>query len=132
MSKRITEVSKLKVNSFIVIDDEPCRIVDLATSKVGKHGSSKTRIVAIGLFDGAKKDMVLPSDSKVEVPVIDKRNGQVVSMMGNNLLLMDLETYQTFETPFPDDEELASKITEGVEVEYWDIMGRKKITRVKK
>ncbi|MEM1657436.1 MAG: translation initiation factor IF-5A [Candidatus Jordarchaeales archaeon] len=131
MSKRITEVSKLKVNSFIVIDDEPCRIVDLATSKVGKHGSAKTRIVAIGLFDGSKKDIVLPSDSKVEVPVIEKRNGQVLSVMGDNVMLMDLETYQTFETPIPKEEEIASKIAEGVEVEYWDIMGRKKITRVK-
>ncbi len=132
MSKRITEVSKLKENSFIIIDDEPCRIVSMATSKVGKHGSSKTRIVAIGLFNGAKKDIVLPSDSKVEVPVVDKRNGQVISIMGNNLMLMDLETYETFETPFPEEEELASRISEGVEVEYWDIMGRKKITRVKK
>jgi len=132
LSKRITEVSKLKVNSFIVIDEEPCRIVDMATSKVGKHGSTKTRIVAIGLFDGAKKDIVLPSDSKVEVPVIEKRNGQVISVMGNNLLIMDLETYQTFETPFPEEEDLKSKIAEGVEVEYWDILGRKKINRVKK
>jgi len=132
LSKRITEVSKLKVNSYVVIDDEPCRVVSTTTSKAGKHGSTKTRIVAIGLFNGAKKDIVLPSDSKIEVPVIDKRSAQVVSIMGNQLMLMDLETYETFETPFPTEEDLASKIAEGVEVEYWDIMGRKKITRVKK
>jgi len=44
---------------------------------------------------------------------------------------MDLETYEVFETPFPEDEELKSRLTEGVEVEYWRILGRTKIMRVK-
>ncbi|MEX2706081.1 MAG: translation initiation factor IF-5A [Candidatus Freyarchaeota archaeon] len=130
MSKKITEVSKLKVNSYLLIDDEPYKVVSTTTSKSGKHGHAKTRLVAVSLFDESKKDVVFPSDARVEVPVIDKRNGQVISV-GENVMLMDLETYETFELPKPKEEDILSKLKEGVEVEYWSVMNRKKIMRVK-
>jgi len=43
---------------------------------------------------------------------------------------MDLETYEVFEAPLPDDE-LKPRLSEGVEVEYWSILGRTKVMRVK-
>jgi translation elongation factor P/translation initiation factor 5A len=49
MSKTVTEIRKLKVGSYVLIDDEPCKIVDYSTSKPGKHGESKARITAVGL-----------------------------------------------------------------------------------
>ncbi|MEM2133451.1 MAG: translation initiation factor IF-5A [Candidatus Freyarchaeota archaeon] len=131
MSKKITEVSKLKVSSYLLIDNEPYKVVSTATSKSGKHGHAKTRIVAVNLFDDTKKDIVLPGDSKVEVPLIDKRNGQVISVGENTVMLMDLETYETFEIPKPKEEEIVSKLKEGAEAEYWSVMGKKKLMRIK-
>lgn len=75
--------------------------------------------------------MISPVDSKIEVPMIEKRTGQVIALMADTVQLMDMETYQTFETPTPVEEDLRSKLSSGVEVEYWSMMGRNKIVRTK-
>ena len=49
----------------------------------------------------------------------------------SNVQLMDMETFETFDVPLPNDEELKGKIIEGIEVEYWRVLGRTKIVRVK-
>ncbi len=130
---RPASVGELKEGSWIVIDGEPCRIVEYERSKPGKHGSAKARIVAIGLFDGAKRSIVSPVDAKVEVPIIDKRSGQVVSVneAEGTVQLMDLETYEVFETLLPKEEELKSKLSPGVNVEYWKVLGKTMIVRTK-
>ena len=128
---RPVEVGSVKEGQYIVVDGEPCRVVDLEKSKPGKHGSAKARIVAVGVFDGVKRSIVSPVDARIEVPVIEKRSGQVISTTPETVQLMDLETYETFETPMPTEEELKGRITNGAEVEYWKILGRVKIVRVK-
>ncbi|MCI4409592.1 MAG: translation initiation factor IF-5A [Thermofilum sp.] len=131
MSTRPEEAGNIKVGSFIVIDGEPCKVVEVEKSKTGKHGSAKARIVGIGFFDGSKRSIVVPTDARVEVPVIRKFTAQVVAIVGDNLQLMNLEDYSTFEMPMPQEEELKSKLSEGVEVEVWEVMGRPKIMRVR-
>jgi len=130
MSKPV-DVGSLKTGSYVIVDDEPCRIVDLTKSKPGKHGSAKARVVTIGVFDGVKRSFVKPVDAKVDVPMIEKRTGQVLAALPSAVQIMDLETYEVFETPFPEDEELRSRLGQGVEVEYWRILGRTKIMRAK-
>ena len=130
MSKPV-DLGSLKVGSYVIVEGEPCRIVDYSKSKPGKHGSAKARIVAIGIFDGAKRTLVKPVDAQVEVPIIDKRSGQVIAMLPNAIQVMDLENYQIFESPLPEEEDVKSKLTSGVEVEYWRMMDRMKIMRVK-
>ncbi|MEM1677419.1 MAG: translation initiation factor IF-5A, partial [Nitrososphaerota archaeon] len=101
MSKPV-DLGSLKVGHNIVIDGEPCRIVELEKSKPGKHGSAKVRLVAIGIFDEAKRTLVGPADMKVEVPIIEKRSGQVVSIT-DTVSLMDNETLEMIEVPLPKD-----------------------------
>jgi len=125
-----TEVGALKVGSYVIIENEPCRIVDLAKSKPGKHGSAKARVVAVGVFDGVKRSFVKPVDAQAEVPMIEKRTGQVIALLPSAVQVMDMETYEVFEAPMPE-EELMSKLGSGVEVEYWRILGRIKIQRTK-
>ncbi|HZD35604.1 MAG TPA: translation initiation factor IF-5A, partial [Nitrososphaeraceae archaeon] len=98
------ELGSLKVGSYIIIDNEPCRIVSYDHSKPGKHGSAKARISAIGVFDGSKHSMVSPVSANVDVPIIDKRSGQVISITGQSLQIMDLETFEVFETEAADAE----------------------------
>ncbi|KYH41872.1 MAG: translation initiation factor eIF-5A [Candidatus Bathyarchaeota archaeon B26-2] len=128
---RPVELGSLKAGSYVIIDGEPCRIVEMTKSKPGKHGSAKARVVAIGVFDGVKRSFVKPVSAQVEVPMIEKRGGQVIATLPSTLQVMDLETYEIFETPFPEDEKLRDKITQGAEIEYWQILGRRKIVRVK-
>ena len=129
MSKPV-ELGALKVGSYVMVEDEPCRIVNYTKSKPGKHGSAKARVVARGVFDGVKRSFVKPRSSQVEVPIIEKRGGQVIALLPSAVQIMDLETYEIFETPMPE-EDLKKKLTSGVEVEFWRILGRTKIVRTK-
>ena len=61
------DVGELKVGSYVIIDDEPCKIVSYSKSKPGKHGAAKARIVAIGVFNEAKKTIVKPVSAQVDV-----------------------------------------------------------------
>ena len=128
MSKPV-ELGSLKPNSLIIIDGEPCKIVSIEKSKPGKHGSAKARVVAIGLFDKVKRSLVSPVDTMVEMPIVYKRTAQVVSVT-DTVQLMDLETYETFEVPLPE-EELRRKLQPGIQVEYWQVLERRKIVRIK-
>ena len=130
MTKPI-DVGSLRVGGYMLIDNEPCHIVDITKSKPGKHGSAKARIVAIGVFDGVKRSFVKPVDLNTEVPIIDKRPGQVFAVNPNGVQIMDLETFEYLDAPFPEEEDLKAKLIAGAEIEYWKIMGRIKIVRAK-
>jgi len=127
MSWQEQEVRELKENKYILIDDEPCRIVEITTSKPGKHGEAKARIVAIGVFDNQKRSVIYPTKHKVKVPIIEKKTGQVLSIQGNEALVMDMETFEQFNIAIP--EEFKDKIKSGQEIEYWESMGKRKIMR---
>ncbi|MBU1159234.1 MAG: translation initiation factor IF-5A [Candidatus Thermoplasmatota archaeon] len=123
------EVRTLKEGRYLNIEDEPCKIVSISTSKPGKHGEAKARIEAIGIFDGNKRSVVYPVKHKVQVPMIDKRQAQIVSVLGGaEVQLMDLETYEMFTLPIPD--ELKDSLQPGEDILYLIAMGRKKITKV--
>jgi translation initiation factor 5A len=124
------DLGSLKVGSYIVIDGEACRIVSYDHSKPGKHGSAKARVAAMGVFDGSRHSLVAPVSANVEVPLIDKRSGQLISVAGQVLQIMDLETFEVFETSAVEDE-IRDKLNQGGEVEYWKVFERIKIVRVK-
>ena len=129
-SSKPMDLGSLKVGSYIIIDNEPCRIVSYDHSKPGKHGSAKARVAAIGVFDGSRHSLVSPVSANIEVPLINKRSGQVISVAGQTFQIMDLETFQVFETSAVE-EEIRNKIRQGGEVEYWQVLDRVKIVRVK-
>jgi len=131
LSTKPVDAGSLKPGSFVVIDGEPCKVVEVEKSKPGKHGSAKARIVAIGLFDNVKRTLIAPTDARVDVPVVSKRTAQVISDLGSTVQLMDLSTYEVYEVRKPVEEELRSVLTPGTEVEVWEVMGRRKIMRVK-
>jgi translation initiation factor 5A len=129
MAIEMTEVGKIKEGRFIVVDGEPCRIVGFTTSAPGKHGHAKAKIDVVGLFDNQKRTILKPTSAKIEVPIIERGNAQVLAITANNAQLMDLSTYETFELQIPMN--LRGEIKEGVEVEYMQALGRRKIERVK-
>ena len=100
MSKPV-DVGELRVGGYMMIEGEPCRIVDIAKSKPGKHGSAKARIVAIGVFDGQKRQFVKPVDLGAEVPIIDKRAGQVFAINPTGVQIMDLRNLRVLRCAIP-------------------------------
>lgn len=125
--KTLNEVRNLRPNGYMIIDDEPCKIMSITKSKPGKHGEAKARIEAVGLFDGAKRTVVHPVKHKVGVPMIDKRQAQVITASGESAQIMDLETYETFDIVV--DEEFQGKLEAGGDINYMVALGRMKITR---
>ena len=131
-----TELGSLKTGSYILLPvsdqptGDPCRITEFDTSKPGKHGAAKARIVGVGVFDGQKRPHVGPVSMQVHVPLIDKRVGQIVSITGSNFQLMDSETFETFDADLVD-EEIEGKLQQGQDIEYWKVMDRIKIMRIK-
>jgi len=83
----------------------------------------------MSLFTGTKKTLMAPTNSNIEIPIIEKRSGQVISISTSGVQLMDLESYEVFEAPMPTD--LAGKIQPSLTVEYWKALGKVKIMRMK-
>lgn len=127
MSWEQAEMRELKVGRYVVIDEEPCKIISIQMSKPGKHGEAKARLEAVGIFDGQKRSVVHPVTHKVRVPMIDKRKAQVLSIHENKAQLMDLENYETFELEVP--EELRGSLRAGQESMYLETLGRRKLSQ---
>jgi len=123
--KEQTEIGKIKEGRYIVVEDEPCKVVGIATSKPGKHGAAKARIDAVGIFDGVKRSIVQPVSAKTYVPIVERKSGQVISISGNNAQLMDMKDYTNFEIPIPEDKKGAIEV--GKEITYIESMGKRKI-----
>ena len=121
------EVRELKEGRYMLIDDEPCRILSIQTSKPGKHGEAKARIDAVGVFDGSKRSVVFPVKHKVQVPIISKRQAQVLALAGAEVQLMDMETYETFSLGV--EAEFKGQLNPGSEIQYLEAMGKRRITR---
>lgn len=120
-----SEIRELKVNRYVLVDEEPCKILSIQTSKPGKHGEAKARLDVVGIFDGQKRSIVHPVTHKVKVPMIDKRRAQVLSVRGTVAQLMDLQTYETFDLTIPGD--MTADVQAGGEVQYMEAMGRRQM-----
>jgi len=131
-----SDLGSLKIGSYILLphtdqpSGEPCRIVEYDTSKPGKHGSAKARIVGQGVFDGQKRPHVGPVSMQIHIPLINKKLGQIISMNGDVVQIMDSESFETIDVSLVDDE-VKGKLTNGDNVEYWVVMDKTKIMRIK-
>ena len=121
--------NNIQKGSFIIMEGAACRVVDVEISKPGKHGHSKVRISAVGLTDDKKRIAVMPGHDNVEVPIIEKRQAQVLSVQGDNANVMDSETYETFDLKVP--EEFKGQVADGSSVTYWTILNERVIKQVK-
>ncbi|MGM5484071.1 MAG: translation initiation factor IF-5A [Nanobdellota archaeon] len=128
MTIKLQSVGSLQKGSYIVIDGVACKVTDTTTSRPGKHGHAKVNLMAIGLLDGKKRNLVLPGHDKVEVPVIEKKDAQVLSVSGKTMSCMDMETYETIDLEINEDVE---GVKEGDTIVYWQILDDKVPKQIK-
>ncbi|MDI6885395.1 MAG: translation initiation factor IF-5A [archaeon] len=125
--KELTEVRMLKEGKYVVIDEEPCTIMSITTSKPGKHGAAKARIEGIGVFDSQKRTTVQPVTAKMYVPIIERRSGQVLSVMEDTAQVMDLEDYSTIEIKILEELQETGRIEPGKEIPFLHYEGKYRI-----
>jgi len=83
------QCSALRKNEFVVIKNRPCKIVEMSTSKTGKHGHAKVHLVAIDVFTGKKYEDICPSTHNMDCPVVNRKEYTFVSIEDDFLSLMD-------------------------------------------
>ncbi len=126
MVLKIINATEMKVGTNILIDGVAYTVRMIDISKTGKHGHAKARVEAVGIIKGQKKVFVTPGHEKIEVPLVEKRKAQVLSI-GEKVNLMDLENFENFDVPIP--EGLKGEIKENSTVEYWNVEGERIIKR---
>lgn len=129
MTTKLVQASTIKEGGYVIIDNAPCRVTNVQISKTGKHGAAKVRMVGVGVIDDKKREIVLPGSDNIEVPIIEKRSAQILSIAGDMANVMDAESYETFDIKIPD--ELKGKLSEGMQVLYWEVLGQRIMKQIK-
>jgi len=123
---KLINATEVRVGTSIIVDGKACVVKKADFSTPGRHGHAKLRAEAEGIIDGKKRVLVVPGHERFEVPRIEKRKGQVLSIK-DKVSIMDSDSYETLEIAIPS--ELKDDIKEGDDVEYWDIEGEKIVKR---
>eukprot|EP00004_Rigifila_ramosa_P024276 TRINITY_DN6988_c0_g1_i1.p1 TRINITY_DN6988_c0_g1~~TRINITY_DN6988_c0_g1_i1.p1 ORF type:complete len:161 (-),score=36.28 TRINITY_DN6988_c0_g1_i1:40-522(-) len=86
------QCSALRKNGFVVIKGRPCKVVDMSTSKTGKHGHAKVHLVAIDLFTAKKLEELCPSTHNMMVPNVTRMDYTLLDISDDGYLsLIDPE-----------------------------------------
>ncbi|KAE9550542.1 hypothetical protein FO519_006234 [Halicephalobus sp. NKZ332] len=110
------QCSAVRKNEFIMIKGRPCKVVEMSTSKTGKHGHAKVHMVALDIFTNKKLEDICPSTHNVEVPFVKRKEYQLLSINDDGFVsLMDLETCDTKDDLRLPDGELGQQIKEASE-----------------
>ncbi|MFP4402617.1 MAG: translation initiation factor IF-5A [Candidatus Nanoarchaeia archaeon] len=122
---KLQHASALRSGSYMLVDGEPCIVKDTQTSRPGKHGHAKVRIKATSILTGSNKEVVKPGHDSVEVPIIAKKNGQVLTVNGDDIELMDMETYENIlaDRKYVD-ESIRDLVQAGQTVLFWSVTGK--------
>ena len=96
------QCSALRKNGFVVLKGFPCKIVDMSTSKTGKHGHAKVHLVGLDIFTGKKYEDICPSTHNMEVPVVKRFESQLLDVNADgycSVLLDNGETREDLQVP---------------------------------
>merc|ERR1711883_14271 len=98
------QCSALRKNGFVMIKNRPCKIVEMSTSKTGKHGHAKVHMVALDIFTGKKLEDICPSTHNMNVPNVTRKDYQMCSIDDGFCELMDDDGEMKSDLKVPDDD----------------------------
>lgn len=83
MSESLTypqKASACRKGAFLMIDNRPCKIIDMSISKTGKHGHAKCKFLAKDIFDNTQRDYIQTSTHNVEIPNVKRTEYQLTDI----------------------------------------------------
>ena len=84
------QAGSLKKGDIILIKDKPCKVLEITTSKTGKHGHAKANITALDIFDDKKAEDSLPTSHNVMCVVTNKNEFDLTNLNEDgSVTLMD-------------------------------------------
>ena len=98
------QCSALRKNGYVVIKNRPCKIVDMSTSKTGKHGHAKVHLVALDIFTGKKLEDLSPSTHNMLVPFVKKTEYSLINIDDGYLNLLTDGGESKDDVPVPEGE----------------------------
>jgi len=104
------QCSALRKNGHVVIKNRPCKIVDMSTSKTGKHGHAKVHLVAIDIFTGKKLEELCPSTHNMDVPNVRRQEYQLLDVTDDGFLSLMSDDGSTKDDVKVPDNEVGEKI----------------------
>ncbi|KAM9978297.1 hypothetical protein ACTFIY_012038 [Dictyostelium cf. discoideum] len=130
------QCSALRKNGFVVIKGFPCKIVDMSTSKTGKHGHAKVNITAIDIFTGKKYEEICPSTHNIDVPNVSRKEYTVMDVQDGYLSLLDAAGEVKEDLALPEDDigkEISQMLKDGKEplVSVISALGKEGVVSVK-
>ncbi|XP_031375929.1 mitotic checkpoint protein BUB3.3-like [Punica granatum] len=108
------QAGTIRKNGYIVIKNRPCKVVEVSTSKTGKHGHAKCHFVAIDIFNGKKLEDIVPSSHNCDVPHVTRTDYQLIDISEDGFVSLLTENGNTKDDlRLPTDENLLSQIKDG-------------------
>ncbi|KAL8248581.1 hypothetical protein R6Q59_005449 [Mikania micrantha] len=74
------QAGTIRKNGYIVIKNRACKVVEVSTSKTGKHGHAKCHFVGIDIFNGKKLEDIVPSSHNCDVPHVNRTDYQLIDI----------------------------------------------------
>lgn len=105
MALKLITAHEAKPGATILVEGNACVVRGNDISKTGKHGASKCRIECIGILDDKKRIVAVPGSERFEVPLIEKKKAQVLSIINDGAManVMDLETFENLDITISED-----------------------------
>eukprot|EP00245_Coleochaete_scutata_P013941 TRINITY_DN5804_c0_g1_i1.p1 TRINITY_DN5804_c0_g1~~TRINITY_DN5804_c0_g1_i1.p1 ORF type:complete len:161 (+),score=44.91 TRINITY_DN5804_c0_g1_i1:163-645(+) len=108
------QAGTIRKNAYIVIKSRPCKVVEVSTSKTGKHGHAKCHFVAIDVFTGKKLEDIVPSSHNCDVPHVNRTDYQLLDISEDGYVSLLTESGDTKDDlKLPSDTDLLGQIKNG-------------------
>ena len=92
------QASSIRKGGYILIRERPCKVIEMSTSKTGKHGHAKINFTGIDIFTEKKMEEICQSTHNINVPEVKKKEYQLLDISDDGFLtLFDEETNESSE-----------------------------------